>query len=79
MTGARTVTLATEHAGDLGLKPGDRVLSTLSYDDWAGLGGGLLAPLAAGASVVLCRNSEQLSPEQLEQRISSERVTHQIG
>ena len=79
LTGAQTVVLAGEHAENLGLKPGDRVLSTLSYDDWAGLGGGLLAPLAAGASVVLCRNSENLAPELLESRIASERVTHRIG
>lgn len=55
------------------------MLSTLSYQDWAGLEAGLLAPLAAGASVVLCRNSEGLSAEQWEKRTESERVTLRLG
>ena len=63
LTGAQVVSLAAEQAARLELGPGDRVLSTLSFDDWAGLGGGLLAPLAAGGSVVLCRNSEKLADE----------------
>ncbi|MFC1416942.1 TIGR03089 family protein [Streptacidiphilus cavernicola] len=79
LTGAQAVSLAAEQASRLGLGPGDRVLSTLSFDDWAGLGGGLLAPLAAGASVVLCRNSEKLADEAMEARIGSERVTHRVG
>ncbi|MCZ0979838.1 TIGR03089 family protein [Streptomyces diastatochromogenes] len=33
-------------------------------------------PLAAGGSVVLCRNPDQLGAEGLEKRIESERVTH---
>jgi uncharacterized protein (TIGR03089 family) len=79
LTGAQAVSLAAEQAVQLRLGPGDRVLSTLSFDDWAGLGGGLLAPLAAGASVVLCRNSEKLADEVLEARIASERVTHRVS
>jgi hypothetical protein len=73
------VALAREGAVRLGLDSGSRVLSTLSYDDWAGLEAGLLAPLAAGASVVLCRNSEQLTADQWEKRIDSERVTLRLG
>ncbi|TDU06304.1 uncharacterized protein (TIGR03089 family) [Streptomyces sp. 846.5] len=79
LTGAQVVSLAAEQATRLELGPGDRVLSTLSFDDWAGLGGGLLAPLAAGGSVVLCRNSEKLADEVLEQRMASERVTRRIS
>ncbi|MEY9967428.1 uncharacterized protein (TIGR03089 family) [Streptacidiphilus sp. MAP12-16] len=79
LTGAQAVSLATEQAERLELGPTDRVLSTLSFDDWAGLGGGLLAPIAAGASVVLCRNSEKLADELLEQRMASERVTRRIS
>lgn len=78
LTGAQAVSLAAEQASQLELGPGDRVLSTLSFDDWAGLGGGLLAPLAAGASVVLCRNSEKLADGAMEARIASERVTHRV-
>lgn len=55
------------------------MLSTLPYDDWAGLEAGLLAPLAAGASVVLCRNSQKLTDDQWKSRIDSERVTLRLG
>ncbi|MER8188235.1 TIGR03089 family protein [Kitasatospora sp. NPDC094015] len=79
LTGEQTVELARAGAARLGLGPGDRVLSTLSYEDWAGLEAGLLAPLAAGASVVLCRNSEQLTDDQWEKRIESERVTLRLS
>jgi uncharacterized protein (TIGR03089 family) len=79
LTGAQAVSLAAEQADRLELGPEDRVLTTLSFDDWAGLGGGLLAPLAAGASVVLCRNSEKLTDEDMERRIASERVTRRVS
>ncbi|MDH6580065.1 TIGR03089 family protein [Kitasatospora sp. MAP5-34] len=79
LTGEQTVQLAREGALRLGLDTGSRVLSTLSYDDWSGLEAGLLAPLAAGASVVLCRNSGELTEEQWEKRIESERVTLRLG
>ncbi|MEZ0093466.1 TIGR03089 family protein [Streptacidiphilus sp. EB129] len=79
LSGARTVSLAIEQAEALELGPGDRVLSTLSFDDWSGLGGGLLVPIAAGASVVLCRNSEKLDEALMEQRIAAERVTRRIS
>lgn len=79
LTGAQAVSLAAEQAERLELGPEDRVLTTLSFDDWAGLGGGLLAPLAAGASVVLCRNSEKLDDEVMDRRIASERVTRRVS
>ncbi|MFJ1708921.1 TIGR03089 family protein [Kitasatospora sp. NPDC088346] len=79
LTGEQTVELARAGAARLGLGPGDRVLSTLSYEDWTGLEAGLLAPLAAGASVVLCRNSDRLTSDQWEKRIESERVTLRLS
>ncbi|WP_261568114.1 TIGR03089 family protein [Frankia gtarii] len=54
------------------LGPADRVLSTAPLASAEGLLGGLLAPLVAGASVVLCRH---LDPAALTRRIESERVT----
>ncbi|MFF8382007.1 TIGR03089 family protein [Streptomyces sp. NPDC015661] len=75
-TGAQLVEQARTDAAALGLAPGSRLLSGLGYEDWEGLSSGLYAPLAAGASVVLCRNVHQLAPESLEKRVESERVTH---
>ena len=61
---------ATERAAELGIKPGDRVLvDARAYPDptdW------LLAPLIAGASIVLCGN---LDPARLDSRARSEQVT----
>ncbi|MER7625508.1 TIGR03089 family protein [Streptomyces sp. NPDC126503] len=74
-TGAQLVDQARTDAAAQGLGPGSRVLSGLPYDGWEGLSTGLYAPLAAGGSVVLCRNVDQLSPEALEKRVESERVT----
>ncbi|MET9347101.1 TIGR03089 family protein [Streptomyces termitum] len=75
LTGARLVERARLDAARLGLGPGSRLLSGLPYDSWEGLAAGLYAPLAAGGSVVLCRAPSALSPEALEKRIESERVT----
>ncbi|MFJ9340015.1 TIGR03089 family protein [Streptomyces sp. NPDC101733] len=72
---AALVDRAREDAAKRGAT-GARVLSGLGYDTWAGLSAGLFEALAAGGSVVLCRNLDRLSPEALEQRIESERVTH---
>jgi uncharacterized protein (TIGR03089 family) len=61
---------ATERAAELGITAGDRVLVDARTHpdpvDW------LLAPLAAGASIVLCGN---LDPAAVEKRVSAENVT----
>ncbi|MET8681251.1 TIGR03089 family protein [Streptomyces sp. NPDC004647] len=75
LTAAQAVEQAHADALTRSLTPVSRLLSGLPYDTWDGLSAGLLAPLAAGGSVVLCRNLDQLSPEALEQRRESERVT----
>ncbi|PJT48667.1 TIGR03089 family protein, partial [Streptomyces albidoflavus] len=65
---------ARAEAARLGLGPGDRVLSGLGWETWEGLAAGLYAPLAAGGSVVLCRNTGGLSEEGLARRVADERV-----
>ncbi|CAG7636381.1 TIGR03089 family protein [Actinacidiphila bryophytorum] len=75
MTGGAVVERAVASADAYGLAPGARVLSRLPFDSWAGLAAGLLAPLAVGGSVVLCRNAGGLTPEQLAAREATERVT----
>ncbi|MCS0637916.1 TIGR03089 family protein [Streptomyces sp. LP05-1] len=78
LTGADLVARGRADAGRLGLTDaeGARLLSGLPYDTWEGLSAGLYAPLAAGGSVVLCRNLDRLGQEALSQRVESERVTH---
>jgi uncharacterized protein (TIGR03089 family) len=76
LTGAQLVERAREDAAALGLVQGSRLLSGRSYDTWDGLSAGLFAPLAAGASVVLCRNLGELVDGGLEKRVESERITH---
>ncbi|GAC1331755.1 MAG: TIGR03089 family protein [Mycobacteriales bacterium] len=71
LAGAELVEMAVEAAAGVGLGDGDRVLSTLPFDTLAGLMGGLLAPLAAGAGAVLCRH---LDPAGLDRRLAAERV-----
>ncbi|MEU6058701.1 TIGR03089 family protein [Streptomyces sp. NPDC047097] len=78
LTGAELVERARADAGRLGLTAGSRVLSALPYDGWEGLSAGLYAPLAAGASVVLCRNLDRLGAAELEKRVGSERITHTL-
>jgi uncharacterized protein (TIGR03089 family) len=75
-TGAQLVERARADAAELGLAPGSRLLSGRAYDSWEGLSTGLFAPLAAGGSVVLCRNLGELSQEGLAKRVESERVTN---
>lgn len=75
LTGAELVGRARKDAERLGLAPGARVLSGKSYDTWEGLSAGLYAPLAVGASVVLCPNLGKLPQDALAKRIESERVT----
>ncbi|MFF0741089.1 TIGR03089 family protein [Streptomyces sp. NPDC004111] len=79
LTAAELVERARADAAALGLGLGSRVLSGLGYDTWEGLSSGLYAPLAAGGSIVLCRNLGELSAEGLAARVESERVTHRAG
>jgi uncharacterized protein (TIGR03089 family) len=76
LTGEALVERARADAATLGLTAGSRLLSGRGYDSWDGLSAGLYAPLVSGGSVVLCRHLDQLSPEGLEKRTESERVTH---
>ncbi|UNO41685.1 TIGR03089 family protein [Streptomyces sp. MST-110588] len=76
LTGSQVVEQARADAARLGLTQGSRLLSGLPYDTWEGLSAGLLAPLAAGGSVVLCRHLGQLDAAGLTKRQESERVTH---
>ncbi|MBY8887788.1 TIGR03089 family protein [Streptomyces sp. PTM05] len=78
LTGAEVTARALDSARESGFSAGSRVLSALSYDTWEGLAAGLLAPLVAGGSVVLCRHVGELSPEALERRREAERVTHTV-
>ncbi|MYS21621.1 TIGR03089 family protein [Streptomyces sp. SID4948] len=79
LTGGEVVERALASARALGLSRGSRLLSGLSYDTWDGLAAGLLAPLAADASVVLCRHLDALPADRLARRVDAERVTHTAG
>jgi uncharacterized protein (TIGR03089 family) len=70
------VDTATELAGRLGLVPGDRVLVDERAATEAGPVAWLLAPLAAGASLVLCHHPDAAV---LSRRASMERVTATLG
>lgn len=62
-------------AADLSLDQTSRVLTDRDPSAWAGVRDAVLAPLAAGASLVLCRN---LDPTRLARRTASERITHSV-
>lgn len=62
-------------AAELGLTAADRVLSTQDWDTAETLRDGLLAVLAAGASLVQCRNAD---PAALDRRAATERVTRRL-
>jgi uncharacterized protein (TIGR03089 family) len=64
-----------ERARSAGLADGSRVLTTRPLTSLDGVVTGLLAPLTAGGSVVLCRN---LDRAQLDARLAAERVTVQF-
>ena len=70
------VATARELAGRLGIGAGDRVLVDDRTAAETGPVAWLLAPLAAGASVVLSRNT---APDRLPRRTESERVTATLG
>jgi hypothetical protein len=69
-------TAAHELAGRLDLAAGDRVLVDEVTAAEAGPVAWLLAPLAAGASLVLCRHPD---PGALAARAAAERVTATLG
>jgi uncharacterized protein (TIGR03089 family) len=73
---AGLVDTAAELAGRLGLVAGDRVLVDERTATEAGPVAWLLAPLAAGASLVLCRSA---APAGLLHRAEVERVTATLG
>jgi uncharacterized protein (TIGR03089 family) len=75
-TGAELVGEARRRAAELGLHEGDRILSVLEWQDPADWVDGLLAPLAAGASVVLCVHPD---PDELAHRAEAEQVTASLG
>lgn len=75
-TVAEVLADARARATALGLSPADRVLSTLDWTDRDGIGDGLLAVLAAAASLVQCRHPD---PEALERRATTERTTVRLG
>ncbi|MGZ4643741.1 MAG: TIGR03089 family protein [Blastococcus sp.] len=70
------VETATELAGRLGIAEGDRILLDERTAEEAGPVAWLLAPLVAGASLVLCRNAH---PDGLAHRAGTERVTATFG
>lgn len=70
LTGAQLV------AAGQGTPPGTRALTTVSYATREGLIEGLIGPLGADGSVIICQNPEQ---NRLERRISVERATTVIG
>jgi uncharacterized protein (TIGR03089 family) len=70
--------LGEEAAKEWSLTPGDRLMTDLAFTHEGGLRAGLLAPLAASAPVVLCRNLELIDESAREHRISTERVTRTI-
>ncbi|SFD94466.1 TIGR03089 family protein [Blastococcus tunisiensis] len=82
VTGALELTLgglveaAGELAARLGIVPGDRILLDEATAAEAGPVAWLLAPLSAGASILLSRNT---SPERLVARAAEERVTATLG
>jgi uncharacterized protein (TIGR03089 family) len=67
---------ARARAAELGLSRSDRVLSTLEWNTAAGLRDGLLAVLAAEASLVQVRNPDEAA---LERRATTERTTVRLG
>ena len=70
------VEAATELGARLGIGPDDRILVDAQVAAEAGPVAWLLAPLAAGASIVLCRYP---IAERLPQRAAAERVTASLG
>jgi uncharacterized protein (TIGR03089 family) len=76
LSGGELLEEAHRRATELGLHVGDRVLSVLAWEDPADWVDGLLAPLAAGASLVLCVHPD---PELIRPRAEAEHVTATVG
>lgn len=76
LSGAALVDLADRAADDWRLARGDRLLTTHTLDTAHGVLAGLLVPLAADVTAVLCRN---LAPDRLAARVASENVTAATG
>jgi uncharacterized protein (TIGR03089 family) len=72
VTGAELVAAARKSAADQGISAADRVLTTRPWNGLIDWRDGLLAPIAAGASLVLCTNSDNST---IPRRIESERAT----
>lgn len=75
-TVAEVLAAARAVAAEQGLTASDRVLSAASWDTPAQLVDGLLAVLAAGASLVQVANPD---PTRLTRRIETEKVTRELG
>jgi uncharacterized protein (TIGR03089 family) len=75
-TVAEVLTGSRDRAAELRLGPADRVLSTLDWGSVSGLTDGLLAVLAAGASLVQCRNADAA---RMAHRAETERTTIRLG
>ena len=75
-TVAEVLTTARTRAAALGLAGGDRVLSTLEWSTVDGLVDGLLAVLAAGASLVQVRHPVA---DALDRKATTERTTKRLG
>lgn len=76
LSGAALVDRAARAADDWRLTRGDRLLTTHTLDTAHAVLAGLLVPLAADVTAVLCRN---LAPERLAARVASENVTAATG
>ena len=70
------VEIALRRATELGLLAGDRVLTTAPWDGPTAWVDGLLAPLAAGASLVLVAHAD---PDRLSAKAEAERATATLG
>jgi uncharacterized protein (TIGR03089 family) len=75
LSAAEVVEAAQSAAAHLGLQGSSRLLVDADLTTAHGLSVALLAPLAVGASVVLCRH---LDPAVLARRIETERVTDRL-
>lgn len=75
-SGDEVLAAARDAAGVLDMGAGDRVLSTRGWDTPEGLREGLLAVLAAGASLVHCRHADA---SRLDHRAETERCTLRLS